>query len=83
MMRASESKVNRYFVQNPSMILGKQGGFGTQRFRGQCAVVPNEGENLADTFAEAVKQLSAGIWVHRYRVRKRKRQVSLRPVFGW
>lgn len=61
---ACKSKVNRHFAQNPTVILGKQGGFGAQRFRGQCAVVPIEGENLADAFAEAVKQLPAGIWVH-------------------
>jgi N12 class adenine-specific DNA methylase len=59
--RMTEFKVNRYFVQNPDMILGKHGGFGTMRFRGQYAVVPNEGEALRDAFAAAVRRLPANV----------------------
>lgn len=59
--RTTEFKVNRYFIDNPDMILGKQGGFGTQRFRGQYAVVPNEGENIGEAFAAAVKRLPADV----------------------
>ena len=59
--RMTEFKVNRYFVQNPDMILGKQGGFGTMRFRGQYAVVPNEGESLRDAFSAAIAKLPADV----------------------
>lgn len=59
--RATEFKVNRYFVQNPGMILGDQGGFGKQRFRGQYAVVPRQGENLAEAFAAAAAKLPANV----------------------
>ncbi len=57
----TEFKVNRYFIDNPDMILGKQGGFGTQRFRGQYAVLPNEGENIGEAFAAAIKRLPADV----------------------
>lgn len=63
--RMTEFKVNRYFTQNPDMILGKQGGFGTMRFRGQYAVVPNEGERLSDAFAAAVRRLPADVMTDR------------------
>ncbi|WP_333826848.1 PLxRFG domain-containing protein [Pararhodobacter sp.] len=59
--RMTEFKVNRYFIDNPDMILGKQGGFGTQRFRGQYAVLPNEGENIGEAFAAAIKRLPADV----------------------
>jgi N12 class adenine-specific DNA methylase len=59
--RFTEFKVNRYFVQNPDMILGDHGGFGTQRFRGQYAVIPRPGQNLAEDFADAVKKLPADV----------------------
>ena len=49
--------INRYFVDNPEMVLGQLTTESTQYGREELTVVPIEGANLADQLAEAVQHI--------------------------
>ena len=53
--------INRYFVDHPEMILGRQTSESTQYGKQDFTVVPIEGLELADQLHDAVKTFAAPI----------------------
>lgn len=55
--------LNRYFIDHPEMLLGEMARRGTMYGRGQPALVPREGANMAADLAGAIERLPAGAYV--------------------
>ena len=55
--------VNRYFAENPDMMLGEMGRYGTMYRPDSPALVARPGQNTAALLAEAVKKLPEGVYV--------------------
>lgn len=53
--------VNRYFVQNPTMMLGRMERSGNM-YRGDAATLADDGRNLQQAFAEAIAKLPANVF---------------------
>ena len=57
--------LNQYFIDNPSMMLGKFGAYGTM-YRGESpALVQKPGQDTAALLKEAVAKLPSGVYVDR------------------
>ena len=54
--------INRYFQENPEMMLGRMGRFGTMYGPGQPALVARPGQDTAALLKAAIARLPAGVY---------------------
>lgn len=57
--------LNQYFIDNPHMMLGNFGAFGTMYRKGMTALVAKPGQNTAALLKDAISKLPANVYVDR------------------
>lgn len=57
-------KINQYFADNPQMMLGEYGRFGTMYGPDQPALVARPGQDTAALLRAAIERLPAGVYQH-------------------